>query len=347
MNRRASHTMWDSPTHPWGHNPVHPLSRLNAPPPTKHKQWTVIYHQQQRWGWNTESALEKGWGKEPNSQCQTVRELMQANQQRLRDGVGWQANLPQELLAPSRGQERHKDWEWGWGDRPTSERGVGGRFLSWSWGTESSIENLIAPPCWGRSWKRAAAEGQHSCHLVKTTKTLTSLHELADLPHLPIATKSVDRRTKYYSQASHQMKPHKSICLYANIMIGHQRNNSRTIKILNFLLFLNLVFFSCGFYQLITTLHLSSTHSWPIDKPTVPTVDNPSPLQSLTQEPSTQQQKYTQTHTRATKPSSPHNTSYTHPPLYLYPLLVPPLPISQISISILITITPLPQSHCL
>jgi hypothetical protein len=36
-------------------------------------------------------------------------------------------------------------------------------------GIEGSIQNWIAPPCWGRSWQnRTAAEGQRSCCLVKT-----------------------------------------------------------------------------------------------------------------------------------------------------------------------------------
>jgi hypothetical protein len=39
----------------------------------------------------------------------------------------------------------------------------------------------------------------------------------------------VDRRTKYYSQASHLVKPHQSFCLYANTRIGHLRNNSRLL----------------------------------------------------------------------------------------------------------------------
>jgi hypothetical protein len=43
---------------------------------------------------------------------------------------------------------------------------------------------------------RVADEGQCSCHLMKTTTALTILHELAELPHLPIATNSVDRRNQ-------------------------------------------------------------------------------------------------------------------------------------------------------
>jgi hypothetical protein len=52
---------------------------------------------------------------------------------------------------------------------------------------------------------------------------------------------------------------------------------------------------------------------------TVPTVHTSSPLQSVTQHPPLQQQKYTQIHTRATKPIiahnfSPHNSPLSHPP---------------------------------
>ncbi|XP_073920705.1 uncharacterized protein [Castor canadensis] len=48
---------------------------------------------------------------------------------------------------------------------------------------------------------RAAGEGQHNCCLVKTT-ALNILHKLSELPHLTNPTDIVDRRTKYYSQAS-------------------------------------------------------------------------------------------------------------------------------------------------
>jgi hypothetical protein len=59
--------------------------------------------------------------------------------------------------------------------------------------------------------------------------------------------------------------------------------------------------------------------------------------------PPLQQQNYTQTHTRAPKPWSPHTSSHTHPNS---PLLGPPFQITQISISIQTTIT-LPNSSCL
>jgi hypothetical protein len=37
--------------------------------------------------------------------------------------------------------------------------------------------------------------------------TPTNLHDLANLPHLTISIKLVDRRAKHYSQASHLLRP--------------------------------------------------------------------------------------------------------------------------------------------
>jgi hypothetical protein len=54
------------------------------------------------------------------------------------------------------------------------------------------------------------------------------------------------------------------------------------------------------------TLPHPPTHSPPANQPTIPTVHTPVPLQSLTQ---ALQQKCIQTHTRATKPCSPHIAS--------------------------------------
>jgi hypothetical protein len=56
--------------------------------------------------------------------------------------------------------------------------------------------------------------------------------------------------------------------------------------------------------------------------------------------PTLQQQKYIQTHTRATKPSRLHTASPTHPPNFPSSLLVPPYPIVQISIASLINDNP-------
>jgi hypothetical protein len=51
-------------------------------------------------------------------------------------------------------------------------------------------------------------------------------------------------RTKYYSQASHMVRPHQSSHFYTNTQIGCIRNDFRTFtKRLNFLYFLYLVFF--------------------------------------------------------------------------------------------------------
>jgi hypothetical protein len=76
--------------------------------------------------------------------------------------------------------------------------------------------------------------------------------------------------------------------------------------------------------QAVTTLSLPPTHSLPDDQPTVPLYTTPTPCNPWHNYPTLQQQKYTQTHIRATKPSSPHITSPTHPPHFPLPHLVPP-----------------------
>jgi hypothetical protein len=48
----------------------------------------------------------------------------------------------------------------------------------------------------GEKLTRVVPEGQHSCCMVKITTALTTLHKLANLPHLPIATNPVDRRNQ-------------------------------------------------------------------------------------------------------------------------------------------------------
>jgi hypothetical protein len=47
--------------------------------------------------------LPRGWGR-----SQTLSELTQIKQQRLKAGKGQQANLPKEPTAPSKDQARHK-----------------------------------------------------------------------------------------------------------------------------------------------------------------------------------------------------------------------------------------------
>jgi hypothetical protein len=54
------------------------------------------------------------------------------------------------------------------------------------------------------------------------------LHDLANLPHLTISIKLVERRTKHYSQANHLVRPCQSFCLYVNTRTRCWRNNSRT-----------------------------------------------------------------------------------------------------------------------
>jgi hypothetical protein len=197
--------------------------------------------------------------------------------QRLRAGAGQQANLSKEPT-PSTGQDRHKGWEPGWGNRPTSQSRASGESQSWSPGTEGNIQNWIALPCWGKSWPyRVAAEGQCSYCLVKT-RILTTLHELANSHYLPIATNSADRRTKYYTQASHLVRPQQNSCLNTNTRIGRLRNNSRTFtKRLN-LLFLLLVFFVVFlfFFPVILTspVLFSYPYSYPLTFPPFPVLQS-------------------------------------------------------------------------
>jgi hypothetical protein len=55
-------------------------------------------------------------------------------------------------LAPRRGVVRHKGWERGWGNKPTSQNGASGGSLSWSCGSEGGTQNWIATPCWRKRW---------------------------------------------------------------------------------------------------------------------------------------------------------------------------------------------------
>jgi hypothetical protein len=87
------------------------------------------------------------------------------------------------------------------------------------------------------------------------------------LSHFTMPNNLVDRRTKYYSQASHLVRPHQSSCLCSNTWIGYLRNNSRTFtKRLNFLWFLNPVFFIV-FFSFPVLLILSSLFSYPYSLP--------------------------------------------------------------------------------
>jgi hypothetical protein len=99
---------------------------------------------------------------------------------------------------------------------------------------------------------------------VKNT-ALTTLYKLAVLPHLTIPTNLVDRKTTYYPQTSHLVRPHQSFCLYTNARIGNLKNNFRTLtKRLNFLWFLNLVFFVVflSFFLILALLTSPSLFSY-------------------------------------------------------------------------------------
>jgi hypothetical protein len=122
-----------------------------------------------------------GWGKEPKSQHQTLSEQ---KQQRVIAGVGRNANLPKELLAPSRGQEKHKVL---WGvdtHRPTPSKQSTWWIPELITGMEQRATFKTELPflTGGGANQTVSAEGQCSCCLVKTT-ALTTLHELAILLH--------------------------------------------------------------------------------------------------------------------------------------------------------------------
>jgi hypothetical protein len=71
--------------------------------------------------------------------------------------------------------------------------------------------------------------------------------------------------TKYYSQASHLVRPYQNSCLYTNTRIGHLRNNSRTFtKRLNLLLFLYLVSIVVSCVCMCKVFILPSSYSFPI-----------------------------------------------------------------------------------
>jgi hypothetical protein len=89
----------------------------------------------------------------------------------------------------------------------------------------------------------------------------------------------------------------------------------------------------------VTKLPLPHTHSQPADQPTIPTLHNPNPLQSLTQAYSTEQKK-TQTHRRTTKTSSPCTAFPTHPSHFPLLSLVLSYPIPHVSIDSLTNVNP-------
>jgi hypothetical protein len=66
-------------------------------------------------------------------------------------------------------------------------------LISWERGQHSKLN---CPTFLREELTRVVAEGQHSCHLVKTATALTTLHELSELSYLPIETNPVDRKNQ-------------------------------------------------------------------------------------------------------------------------------------------------------
>jgi hypothetical protein len=89
-----------------------------------------------------------------------------------------------------------------------------------------------------------------------------------------------------------------------------------------------------------TTLPLPPSYSWPTEQPTIPTLHNPKPLQSVTQTPSSTTTEIDPNIQKDHKNNSPHNAFLTHQPHFLYPLLVPSYPTHQISIAKITNINP-------
>jgi hypothetical protein len=187
-----------------------------------------------------------GWGKELNSQGQTVCELTWVKYQRLRAGSGWQANLPKELLAPRRDWEKHKGWAWGGvgGDRPTSQSRAGGRSWSQSLGRKAPFKTQL-PHLAGGGPDQTGLQVRGNTAAAKWKQQLWPPF-MNWQSHLTSQFQLIfwTEGTKYYSKASHLVRPHQSFHLYTNTRTRHLRNNSRTFtKTLNSLWFLNLVFF--------------------------------------------------------------------------------------------------------
>jgi hypothetical protein len=99
--------------------------------------------------------------------------------------------------------------------------------------------------------------------------------------------------------------------------------------------------------QPATRLPLSPTHSSLADQCTIPTLHNPNLLQSLTQAPyTTTTEIHPNTHKGHKNQQPPHHFP-THLPHFPPPLLVPPYPTPQTSVSSLTNINHPPNSHCL
>jgi hypothetical protein len=125
----------------------------------------------------------------------------------------------------SRGRVEH--WtchgEWGWGKEQSFQAKSRGRatnqlskqgwwwipeLVSWDWWWYSKLncptllgEEMITQSCSSTAPWLPSGENNSSEHFAQTS---------SELPQAPAATCPVDRRSQYYSQASHQMRPHQS-----------------------------------------------------------------------------------------------------------------------------------------
>jgi hypothetical protein len=162
---------------------------------------------------------EWGWGKGLICQCQILSKWMQEKQQRLTAGVRWQANLPEDPLAPSRNMESHKCWDQEWDEKPTSQSKAYGGSQSRSLGQGEAFKTEL-PTLLGEELTKQSCNWRAMQLLPVKTTALTTLHKLTVLPDLTVLTNLVDRRTKHYSQASYVVRPHQSFHLYANTSIG-------------------------------------------------------------------------------------------------------------------------------
>jgi hypothetical protein len=122
MNRWATQTLTIPP--PQGTESSTGPGQINSSPITKLKNisselqsnshnlggvecWTCLF--------------ERGWGKETNSQWTKPGKVTNVE-----SGDGAISQLPRVAqLALSRGEARHKGWEWVWGNKPTSQSRAG------------------------------------------------------------------------------------------------------------------------------------------------------------------------------------------------------------------------------
>jgi hypothetical protein len=174
-------------------------------------------------------------------------------------------NYPPRGATPpalSRDQEKHKDWEQGWDDRPTSQSGAGGG--SWSWSLQQSTAFKTELP-------HFAGEGADQTELQLKCNTAAACWKQQLWPPCMSWQSYFTSQFQLFLWTEGPNTTHKPVtwwttsefCLNVNTRIRHLRKNSRTFtNRLNFLWFLNLVlfilflflFYSCIINPIITIL---------------------------------------------------------------------------------------------